>query len=212
MQTILIFAGGDLPQEDMVDDIPVADTVIAADGGYDIAVALGYRVDVLVGDMDSIEAVELPNHVLVERHPTDKAATDLELALELAVRETPDRVVIVGGSGGRFDHEIALATLLCSRRWSEVGEIDWLSTRGRGHVIWGRRLIHGDVGDILTLIPMNGPALGIHTKGLHWNLDGAVLEPGSTVGVSNRFVSPVADVKVGQGCLLALLASSPQDR
>jgi thiamine pyrophosphokinase len=87
MDTILIFAGGDLPDAGIADELPTADLVVAADSGYDAAEHLGFRVDVLVGDLDSIVAAPIPRHVLVERHPVDKDQTDLDLALELAIRE-----------------------------------------------------------------------------------------------------------------------------
>ena len=103
MDTVLIFTGSEAPQLDLSEELPKPDLVIAADSGYDYAVRLGFRVDVLVGDMDSISNTEVPDHVIIERHPTDKDASDLDLALELVLREAPERVVIVGGAGGRGD-------------------------------------------------------------------------------------------------------------
>ena len=204
METILIFAGGQRPGLELIDDLPVPDSVIAADSGYDVAVALGYQVDVLVGDLDSVQAEVIPRHVMVHRHPSNKDATDLELALDLAVGEGPDRIVVAGGAGGRVDHELATAQLLCSPSWAGV-EIDWLSGRGRAHVVTSHRLIHGDVGTTLTLLAIGGPATDVRTKGLEWNLEGEKLEPGSTRGVSNVLSSPVADIRVGEGSLLAVL-------
>lgn len=207
METVLIFGGGDPPHRRIVDDLPSADLVVAADGGYDLAVELGFRVDVLVGDLDSIIETELPDHLIVERHPTDKDATDLELALELVSREGPERVVVVGASGGRLDHELAVASLLCSGRFAGIEEIDWISERGSAHVVRGRRIIHGDVGAHVTLVPMHGDAYGVTTKGLKWALDDETLSAGSTRGVSNVLQGPVADIKVQDGCILVVLGS-----
>lgn len=205
MDTVLIFAGGDFPRDRLTDELPEADLVVAADSGYDVAVSAGLRVDVLVGDMDSIRAEEIPGHVIVERYPTDKDATDLEIALARVVAERPGRVVVVGGAGGRVDHEIAAAALISAESWSVIEEIDWVTDRGWSYVIRGRREIHGDVGALLSLIPMGGPATGVTTRGLRWNLQGAVLAHGTTHGVSNRFAAPVADIKVYAGCLLAVV-------
>ncbi len=204
MDTVLVFAGGDSPGPEVVEDLPQADLVVAADGGYDIATDLGVVVDVVVGDLDSISTTELPDRVIVERHPRDKDATDLELALELVARDKPDRVVVVGGSGGRLDHELATASLLCSPRWRSIDEIDWLTKRGRAHVVWSRRILHGDVGATLTLLPVGGDAEGVHTRGLRWNLEGEHLACGATRGVSNVMESPVADIRITSGCLLVV--------
>ena len=205
METILIFTGGDPPSPDLLEDLPKPDSVLAADGGYDGAVALGFKVNVLVGDLDSITADVIPRDVLVERHPTDKDATDLELALELAAGERPDRIVVAGGVGGRLDHELAIASLLCSPRWAGAGDIDWLSRRGRAHVVSGHRRIHGDVGAKVSLLALGGPAIGVNTTGFKWNLDGDVIQPGSTRGVSNELASPIGDIRIEQGCLMAIL-------
>jgi thiamine pyrophosphokinase len=208
MQTVLIFAGGDSPATGLAEELPEADLVVAADSGYDLAVAEGFAVDVLIGDMDSISAEVIPRHVIVETHPVDKDATDLELALDRVMAERPERVVIVGGAGGRVDHELAAAGLLASSRWAEIDEIDWVTDRGWSHVVRRRRIIHGDVGATISLIPMGGPALGVSTRGLRWNLSRATLDHGTTLGVSNEFAAPVADIKVNQGCLLAVIPTA----
>ena len=204
MSTILIFAGGDLPEADLADELPSADLILAADSGYDLAAHLGFRVDVLIGDLDSIVTSPIPDHVVVERYPVDKDQTDLELALELALREDPDRVVVIGGTGGRFDHEIATVGLICSDRWSGVDELEWVSSRGRAYVVRRRRIIHGDVGATVSLVPVGGAVAGISTSGLQWELAGAGLKHGSTRGVSNVMRAPVADIQVEAGCLLVV--------
>lgn len=207
MQNVLIFAGGNSPADGLDEELPEADLVVAADSGYDHAVAAGFRVDVLVGDLDSITTEVLPTHVIVERFPEDKDATDLELAMTRVAAESPDRIVVVGGGGGRVDHELATASLLCSDLWADI-EIDWVTDRGWAHVIHRRRVIHGDVGSIISLIPMGGPAVGVYTKGLRWPLQGATLGSGTTHGVSNEYIGPVADVRLASGCLLAVVPNS----
>ena len=204
MDTILIFAGGDLPDARLADELPTADLVVAADSGYDVALHLGHRVDVLVGDMDSISDVAIPDQVRVERHPADKDQTDLDLAFDLALTEDPGRVVVVGGTGGRLDHEVSTSGLLCADRWADIDEIDWVSPRGWAHVVRRRRILHADVGATISLIPVGGWAIGVATSGLEWELRGEDLEAGSTRGVSNVMKAPFAEVRLESGCLLAV--------
>lgn len=201
---VLILAGGDATSPETSADLPQADLVVAADSGYDAAVDLGLRVDVLVGDMDSLRDADIPDHVVVERHSPEKDATDLELALELVSRESPARVVVVGGSGGRLDHELAIAALLCSERWVAIDEIDWRSDRGWAYVVRHRRLLHGDAGATVTLLAVGGDAEDVTTRGLKWDLDRETLFAGSTRGVSNVITGPVADIRVGSGALLVV--------
>jgi thiamine pyrophosphokinase len=208
MDTILIFAAGDPPPLNLVGELPAAGMVIAADAGYDGAMSLDMRVDVLVGDMDSIVETNLPSDLIVERHPVDKDQTDLDLALELAIREDPVRIVVVGGTGGRADHELATAGLLCSTRWTSVDEIDWISVRGWAHVVRRHRILHADIGSGLSLVPMGGDAEGVTTNGLKWDLNQATLEAGTTLGVSNVMEAPVADINLDSGCLLVIFPSN----
>ena len=204
MSTILIFAGGDLPGADLADELPSADLILAADSGYDAADHLGFKVDVLIGDLDSITTSPIPDHVVVERYPVDKDQTDLDLALELAMREDPERVVVIGGTGGRIDHEMSTLGLICSDRWSAVDELEWVSSRGRAYVVRRRRIIHGDIGATVSLVPVGGAVTGIRTSGLQWELAGEDLRSGSTMGVSNVMRAPVADIKIETGCLLVV--------
>ena len=203
MDTVMVFCAGEIPPLSALQGKGTHGLVIAADGGYDLATRLGIPVDIVVGDLDSIRSV--PANVAVERHSEDKDATDLELALERAIGYRPRRIVVVGGTGGRYDHELAVASLLTAPRWREVVEIDWLSARGRAHVVRGRRVIRGSGGATVSLIPMHGPASGVVTLGLRWNLSGDSLGPGTTRGVSNRFDGDEADLTVAEGVVLAVI-------
>lgn len=205
MSTVLIFAGGEDLESSVLDEVPSEAVVIAANGGYAVATKLGLRVDVLVGDLDSVDPRDVPGHVVVERHTPDKDHTDLDLAIELATLDDPERVIVVGGAGGRHDHELATAFMLTSPRWSGIDEMDWISGRSRSHVVRGRRMIHGDVGTTLSLIPGVEGAYGVATKGLRWDLAGDDLPGGVTRGVSNVMTSPVATVAVALGCLLVVI-------
>jgi thiamine pyrophosphokinase len=210
----LVFAGGDRPQRGAVADLAHADFVVAADSGVEHALALGWRVDLVVGDLDSADPAAIERATAagaaVERYPTDKDATDLELALEAARHRGCHRVVVVGGHGGRLDHFLANALLLASPAFSSlrvearVGSADVVVVRDHA-------VLPGRVGDLCSLLAVGGPALGVRTEGLRFPLDGDDLLPGSTRGVSNELVDAVASVSLGDGVLLAVLPFARAD-
>lgn len=205
MSTIIIFAGGTRVPLSTVDELPRPDLVIAADSGYQIAQALGYEVDTLIGDMDSVGSLDdIPSTTSIVRFPADKDATDLELAFELAVREQPQRIVLVGAEGGRFDHEISAFAMICSERWAHVPEIDWVRSDSISHVIRDTRRVQGDPGDVFSLIPVGGEASGVTTAGLQWELEADTLHAGSSRGVSNVLVQTEITVQVANGVLLGV--------
>ena len=121
----IVLAGGDPAENHVRSRLPAGAIVIAADSGLHQAELLGLRVDYVVGDLDSADPAALERAraagAVVERHPVDKDATDLELAFDRArgVR----RITVVGGSGGRLDHFVANIALLASPKFADV-EID----------------------------------------------------------------------------------------
>jgi thiamine pyrophosphokinase len=184
-----------------------ADLVVAADSGVHLAPVLGLRVDRLVGDLDSADAAAVDEAVrsgaIVERHPVAKDATDLELAIETAVRQGARRVIVVGGGGGRVDHFLANMLLLASPRWADVEIEAWCGLRVLAvHGGRGPRAFSGDAGDLVSLLPVGGSARGIVTGGLEYPLAHEDLAPGTTRGVSNVMAGPTATVQLDTGTLL----------
>lgn len=204
MLTVVIFNGGEPSPASLAGEITDDAYLIAADSGLDTALSWGYDVDLVVGDLDSVSAQGLDaTAATIERHSPDKDATDLDLALQAAMRLEPDRLIVLGGQAGRFDHLMGTVLLLTSERWAEV-DVEWVANRARVRVMRAGATLHGAVGTLLTLLAVAGPAIGITTSGLRWNLDNATLQPGSTLGVSNVFTAPIATVRMTGGLLLAI--------
>jgi thiamine pyrophosphokinase len=203
----LVFADGDEVPAALAHRLPADALVIAADGGLAHARAMGRHVDLLVGDLDStdpdvLEAAESEG-TKVERHPVEKDATDLELALDAARVRGARRITVVGGHGGRLDHLLANALTLASPRFDDVETDAWLG-HARLTVVRSRADLHGAPGSLCTLLAVGGVARGVTTRGLRYPLDDDVLIPGSTRGVSNVFVDPAASVSVHVGTVLAV--------
>ena len=72
------------------------------------------------------------------------------------------------------------------------------------HVIRGGRTLRGATGELVTLLALGGPAVGVTTDGLEYPLSDETLEPGSSRGVSNVFAGAEARVTVLNGVVLAV--------
>src|SRR5690348_8693886 len=87
--TAIVFAGSGTVAPAVRAQLPGDALVIAADSGLGVATALGVHVDHLVGDMDSVDAGAVEraeaSGTTVDRHPAEKDATDLALALDAAL-------------------------------------------------------------------------------------------------------------------------------
>src|SRR3954468_10007186 len=111
---IVVCAGG--PARAALPDVPDDALVIAADAGILEAERLGLHVGLLIGDPASAPPDAVARAVRVERHPVDKDASDLELAVAAAVAADARRIVVVGGAGGRLGHLLGGAFPLGSAR------------------------------------------------------------------------------------------------
>jgi thiamine pyrophosphokinase len=205
----IVLAGGDPVDASLAAELPTSAVVIAADGGLALAAPLGLEADLLVGDLDSVADDDLraaqEGRTVVQRHPSDKDATDLELALRAAVATGAERITVVGGAGGRADHLLAHWLLLASDLVAGCSVRSWSTTARTDVVRPGRATtVTGPVGTFVSLLPVHGAARGITTSGLRFPLRGETLHPGSSRGVSNRFDAPEATVALTDGVLLVV--------
>lgn len=212
MRTAVVFVGGPRTPTSYPGVHPglaglTADRVVAADSGLHLADAHGWDVDLVVGDMDSVDPDRLSravaDGVAVDRHPIDKDATDLELALELLVDDDVSRTVVIATDGGRTDHLLAVLLGCCAERFASLGLHLWLDST---LVVPVRGLVEmaGRPGAVLSILAVNGPAV-VTTHGLRWPLRAERLDAGATRGVSNELVGNVASIEVTDGCVAVLM-------
>lgn len=205
-ETVVVVAGGPSPGTS-APELPNQAIVIAADGGIDRALALGLHVDVAIGDFDSVSPAGLAAvraaGTRIDEYPAAKDATDLELALDAAIALRPQRIVVVGSEGGRLDHLLGTLFLLTADRYADA-RIDAHLGGASAHVVRGSRDLNGAPGELISLLPLHGPAEGVTTHGLVYPLTHETLTAGSTRGISNLFDTREARIEVERGCLLAL--------
>lgn len=185
------------------------DCVIAADSGARHARRWGWPVSWLVGDLDSLSpdeasallAAGTPSVVV----PAAKDETDLELALARALALGARKIVICAALGGRSDHMLANVLLLTR---PDLTGLDVMIAEGaqtmrllRG----GEDLaVAGQPGDLLSLLPVGGDAVGIRTEGLLYPLHDETLLLGQARGMSNVLLGTRARLTLRNGLLLVI--------
>ncbi len=207
--TAVVLVGGAMPDRHALEGVAEADIVVAVDSGVRIARKHGLPVHVLIGDLDSASdgdrAWAIAEEAELIEHPEDKDATDLELALDHLKELDVDRILAVGVEGGRLDHELGNWAVLC-RPQSALVEIR--TPTGKAYLLNGDGAneldLDAELGDLVTLLPVGGVAKGVWATGVRWPLDGATLEPGSTLGVSNEITEETGYVSVESGTLLVV--------
>lgn len=207
----LIFANGDIDDGAMVQRALAAagdGLMIAADGGARVAAHYGITPQVLIGDMDSVDAHTLAalaaGGAEVLGYPEAKNETDLELALVYAVERGARWLRVIGAQGGRLDQTLSNVYLLaldalrgCDTRLV-AGDAETLL------LINGEIEIVGAAGDTVSLVPAGGSAHGVSTEGLRYPLRDESLLFGPARGVSNVMDGERAIVRVRDGALIVV--------
>ncbi len=182
--------------------------VIAADGGYRHAAALALKVDVVIGDLDSLDRVTRSaleaSGTHLEITPAEKDETDLELALLYAVRQGADPIAVLGALGGRLDMTLSNMLLLTHPALGTVRVELWNGTQTAWLIRPPGGEVYGAVGDTLSLVPLGGDAQGVTTQGLKYALHDEPLAFGPARGISNVLTEVTAHVRLRKGLLLAV--------
>jgi thiamine pyrophosphokinase len=204
----IVFANGELKNpESVVALIQKGDYIIAADGGTHHCIRLGIKPDLVVGDFDSLDEPEIAYlqtaGAYLVRYDPRKDFTDLELALEHALKNGATEALVLGALGERWDQTLANLLLPAAKSLSGL-EIRLLDGTQEISLLRGGETcqMEGQPGDTLSLIPLTLEANGVQTQGLEYPLHQETLYLGATRGISNVFVERRASVSLEKGLML----------
>lgn len=206
VNTALLVTGGDAPDLELVRlRIAACSFICAADSGLDVLMSWGMEPDLIVGDMDSVsDEALLDRYADVIRHPADKDETDTEIGIRELRNRGYQRILLIGGGGGRLDHLLAIRALF-DKPW---GQDEWLTHRERVIRITETTSFRVSPGSTISVFPLGNGASGMSSRGLKWPLDGLNWEPGE-FGVSNMAVAPEVMINPGRKAVLVVLPLLP---
>lgn len=216
----IVVADGDVPDRAVLDAAwpgwdAGASIVVAADGGLLRAERLGLRPTRLVGDLDSLPAVDVARveaaGVPVARARPDKDESDGELAVLASMAAGAHRITVLGAFGGRLDHALANLGLLAHPALAAL-DVELLDGGARVTLITApgpvgapvERQLPGAIGATVSLLPFGGDVEGITTRGLRYPLRDEPLSVGPARGLSNVRDAADAAVLVRRGRLLVV--------
>ena len=210
MKSVVIFLGGNGPAEfpQNIDSSLIIKT-IAADSGIELAQNYNVNVDVLIGDLDSAskESIDLAKNCGTEiiAFDSDKDFTDFELTLEHAIKTEAQHLIVIGGGGLRTDHLLGnISVLLGEQTKNLIVDIYFKNELLKVCREKQSREVVGNIGDTISLVPLNGDAKGVTTTGLKWELDNATLSSSRALGISNVLLTSNATIKISNGAVLII--------
>lgn len=195
------------------------DLIIGADRGAQYALEAGLTVDLVVGDLDSIDAAALSElrktGSKVEVHDPRKDHSDLDLALRQAIAASPSELHVVASGKGRLDHTLIIMTMFGRADIASQPLTAWVDDAvvipiaamteidGQpGHAL--SRFLPASAGDTVSLLALGGDAT-VTTHDLDWNLDRSVLAGGTSLGLSNIATADNPVVTTHRGVVLAMV-------
>lgn len=187
--------------------------VIAADGGFDHARALGLDVNLAIGDFDSIDA-PVPPETTAIRLPPQKDDSDTLAALKIGWSRGAREFHVFGALGGRIDHTIANIQLLAM-----------LAQHNGAGYLYGDDTVVTAICDANIELPAvhTGPrrmvsvfshsdlSYDVNESGLQYALHHATLDNTTVRGLSNELLdATAASIDVHEGTLV--IAFPPEVR
>ena len=194
-----IYTGGTVRTEAITEHPKPDDLSIAADSGYHTAVALGERIDLLLGDFDSIGDVPRDSGIEIQQVPAEKDYTDTQLAVEIAIDRGATDIIIIGGLSGRLDHTLSTLAILEELHARKVyGTVTDGQSRAR-YMKSSSTLIARSPDKYLSIIAADEVVKGVDIEGCKYPLKKATLRRCHQFAVSNEITGNVAFIAVKKG-------------
>lgn len=187
------------------------DIWVGVDHGVLVLLEHEIMPNLALGDFDSVTNDELrmiqAKLPEVSIFPAEKDETDLELAIDWAIRKQPSNIYILGATGGRIDHFLANIQLLQKERILQavrktniyiVDEKNSITVK-----IPGSYSIQEDLEKkYFSLLSVTKEVSEITLTGFKYPLSRATLTRGSTLCISNELISDCGNVSFEKGILM----------
>ncbi|GAA5096679.1 thiamine diphosphokinase [Wohlfahrtiimonas larvae] len=162
------------------------DYIIAVDGGIEHSSLLNIEPHLWVGDFDSCQenSQTIFAHIPTEVFPTDKDLLDTEIALNKAVSLNISDCVMIGGTGGRLDHQLSLFMILLNHPDLQIFHTDGLTELySLNHKI--QRILEAKSFKHVSIIPIT-TLENVSISNVKWPLHNVILKPGKGFSISNE--------------------------
>ena len=178
------------------------DYIIAADGGWQLAMQMGVKPSVLVADFDSLGNCVIPTEVEIVSLPVEKDVTDTAEALRLGYEAGYRSFLLLGCLGGRLDHGQAALAVAADyvRRGCEVVMAD---ERNEIYLLSpGNYVYPACPNEKISLFAFGGDVTGLFIEGLKYSVSDYTLSPYDPLCVSNEWVGEDACIAFKTGLLM----------
>ncbi|NLK64460.1 MAG: thiamine diphosphokinase [Tissierellia bacterium] len=209
MKTALIIGNGQEVHENIINTIKY-DYVICADGGLEKVKKYGIIPDILIGDLDSLAPdllKEYEQNIPVERFPSEKDLTDMELAVEFALSKGYLSIILAGATGTRLDHTLG-NIMLMEKYYKDGVNISIVDNNNEMKIISDNTELFIDYkqGYYISIIPLTENIQGLYLEGFKYPLNNVNVQRGSTLCISNQIKGNKGKIKLRQGRAIVFIS------
>lgn len=208
MYRILIFSGGNFDRS-YLQYIKKGDFLIAVDRASVWLVQNNITADLAIGDFDSVtgnekRTIQKKIKKIIE-YPESKDKTDLELAIEYAINEKVEDVIIFGVWGCRLDHVLSGISLL-EKLWLQKIRAKIVDKNNEVIFVSGTHNAKRNKSyKYLSIIPVSEKIIA-STKGLKYNLCKDVVGRATSTSISNEVTGKEYEIDIIEGSALVILS------
>lgn len=184
--------------------------IICVDGGLRHASTLGVCPQLIVGDFDSVNRIELKmykqkNIEFIQLLP-EKDETDTQIAIEEAIQRGATEIIMTGVIGTRFDHSYGNIMLLSYLNKKKVkGRIIHTNNIIRLLSVGKHKVVNEQMKTV-SLLPFGGDVTIKRITGFKYDVSNLTFVSHIPLGISNEIIKNDAEIDVESGELLMLLA------
>jgi thiamine pyrophosphokinase len=201
---LLVGNGAKNPPQFLRDLAKSVDFVIGIDAGAETLLESGVKVDLAIGDFDSLKNKDLLKKINHLEYPKEKDYSDTEIAVTHAISLGYDEIILTNMLGGRTDHLLFNISILY-RIFKEGKSTKILENKEEIYIFDKSIEVQTDINDIVSIFPLLGKVVFEESKGLYYPLKGKSVELGETLTLSNTAVSNPVYVELKEGVAILIL-------
>lgn len=204
----LIVSGGKAPSESLLIKYSKdSNVIIGADRGCEALLKNRVTPNYILGDFDSASLDTISNleelGAIKIQFKKEKDFTDTESAVSLAIEQGSTEIIILGGTGTRYDHVLGNIGLIVKGLRLGV-KIEIIDENNRIFMIDKDTKLYGEPGQIISFQAYSEKVEDLNIIGAKYQLKNYDLHLGDSLTVSNEFLDNPIDVKFKNGILMVL--------
>jgi len=208
---VLIIAGGESVNKEVIYKyIEKANFIIGVDKGAEIAYKYDFKLDILIGDFDSIDE-EILEKIDTEilKYPKEKDKTDLELSLDYVLEKEYKSVVILNALGNRLDH--TMGNIFLIEKYNDL-DIKIIDNNTEIFLLNEKEVILEDKNDyILSIVPISQNVEIKNLQGTKYKLKDKRITRGSTLCISNLIKKSQCLISIKKGSAFIIITKNMEE-